>query len=224
MIRELPLEERPREKMMIYGEQALSNAELLAIILRTGTAKKSAIDIAHNLIEKCSADFSDLNQFSLEELCEIEGIGPSKACQILSSLELGRRIQRSNFKSKTKVTSPDKIFEFFKSEIGHEKVEKFIIVLLNTKNEIIKWEIISVGSLNASIVHPREVFNKAIKKNAAAIIAVHNHPSGHVSPSQEDMNVTMRLKEAGKIVGINLIDHIIIGRERYYSFKENDQL
>ncbi|MBF4694864.1 RadC family protein [Fusibacter ferrireducens] len=224
MIKKLPLEERPREKMMMYGEQALSNAELLAIILRTGTAKKSAIDVAHDLIEKCPADFSDLNQFSLEELCEIEGIGPSKACQILSSLELGRRIQRSSFKSKTKVTSPDAIFTFFKSEIGHEKVEKFIVVLLNTKNEMIKWEIISVGSLNASIVHPREVFNKAIKKNAAAIIAVHNHPSGHVTPSREDLNITMRLKEAGRIVGINLIDHIIIGHEKYYSFKENDQL
>lgn len=224
MIKKLPLEERPREKMVQYGEQSLSNAELLAIILRTGTSNHSAIDLAHKIIERCPNDFSDINHLSLDDLCEIEGIGPSKACQILSSIEIGRRIQRANFKSRSKITSPDAIFTFFRNEIGHEKVEKFIIVLLNTKNEILKWEIISVGSLNASIVHPREVFNKAIRNSAAAIIAIHNHPSGHVAPSKEDMNITMRLKEAGSIVGINLIDHIIIGREQYYSFKEHGQL
>lgn len=224
MIKKLPLEERPREKLIHYGQETLSNAELLAIILRTGTSNYSAIDLAHKIIEKCPSDFSDINHLSLKELCEIEGIGPSKACQILSSIEIGRRIQRANFKSKLKISSPEAIFSFFKSEIGHERVEKFIIVLLNTKNEIIKWEIISVGSLNASIVHPREVFNKAIKNSAAAIIAIHNHPSGHVAPSKEDLNVTMRLKEAGSIVGINLIDHIIIGKAQYYSFKENGQL
>ncbi len=224
MIKKLPLEERPREKMINYGEQALSNAELLAIILRTGTSNYSAIDIGHKIIEKCPNDFSEISHLSLKELCEIDGIGPSKACQILSSIELGKRIQRARFKKRYKVSSPESIFSFFREELGHEKIEKFIIVLLNTKNEILKWEIISIGSLNASIVHPREVFNKAIKNSAAAIIAIHNHPSGHVAPSKEDLNITLRLKEAGSIVGINLIDHIIIGREAYYSFKENGQL
>lgn len=224
MIRELPVEERPREKMIREGASGLSNAELLAIILRTGTASKSAIDLANDIIKSCSNDLSEIGVKTIEELCLIEGIGPSKACQVLAGIEFGRRLKRSEFKTKQKVNSPQAIHEFFKSEMQFEKVEKFIVVFLNVKNEIMSWEIISIGSLNASIVHPREVFNRAIKKSAAAIIAVHNHPSGYPTPSREDFGVTTRLSEAGNIVGIHLIDHIIIGRESYYSFKENGQL
>ena len=125
---------------------------------------------------------------------------------------------------KAKLSSPNEVVTFFSAELNESKVEKFIAVLLNTKNEVINWDVISIGSLNASIVHPREVFNRAIKRSAASLIVVHNHPSGHIDPSREDINITKRLFEAGQLIGIPLIDHIIIGRDKYYSFKEENQL
>lgn len=153
-----------------------------------------------------------------------EGIGESKACQLLASLELGKRVKQMGILQRAKMSSPTEVVNFFSAELDNIKVEKFIGVFLNTKNEVINWEVISVGSLNASIVHPREVFNRAIRRNAASIIAVHNHPSGHISPSKEDFNITKRLYEVGQLVGIPLIDHIIIGKNKYYSFKEENQL
>lgn len=224
MLKQLPLEERPREKMIYHGATYLSNSELLAIILRTGTKEKSALELGLDLIKACDNDFSILSQMTLEELCMIEGIGESKGCQILSVMELAKRIQNSPLKRKFRISSPKEVVDFFSPELSDLKVEKFIAVLLNTKNEVIGWEVISIGSLNASIVHPREVFNRAIKRSAASILVVHNHPSGHVAPSKEDHLVTSRLGEVGQIMGIPLIDHIIICKNDYYSFKEANQL
>lgn len=220
MIKALPIAEQPREKLMNQGVSYLSVSELLAILLRTGTKNVSALSLGNQIVAKCGDDLMELHQITLEELCLIEGIGESKACQILAAIELGKRLKQSTIMRKTKLSSPNEVVTFFSAELNESKVEKFIAVLLNTKNEVINWEVISIGSLNASIVHPREVFNRAIKRSAASLIVVHNHPSGHVDPSREDINITKRLFEAGQLIGIPLIDHIIIGRDKYYSLRK----
>jgi len=222
MIKSLPNSEQPREKLLNSGKENLSNAELLAIIIRTGTRNVSALDLGVKVLEKCNHQFSDLTDMSVEELCEIDGIGESKACQILASVELSKRLNNKKIERKVKITSPTDVVNTFKNELGHEKVEKFVVVYLNTKNEIINWEIISIGSLNAAIVHPREVFKMAIKKSAAAIIVIHNHPSGNTEPSNEDIEITKRLINSGKLLGIELLDHLIISKACYYSFKEHN--
>jgi len=224
MIKALPIAEQPREKLMNHGVAYLSVSELLAILLRTGTKNASALSLGNEIVSKCGDDLMELHQITLEELCMIEGIGESKACQILAAIELGKRLKQSTIMRKAKLSSPNEVVTFFSAELNESKVEKFIAVLLNTKNEVINWDVISIGSLNASIVHPREVFNRAIKRSAASLIVVHNHPSGHIDPSREDINITKRLFEAGQLIGIPLIDHIIIGRDKYYSFKEENQL
>lgn len=224
MIKNLPFAEQPREKMMSYGASHLSVSELLAILIKTGTRHKSAIELGNTIVSNCGEDITELSNITIEELCVIEGIGESKACQILAAVELGKRVKQTHAIRKSKLSSPSEVVRFFSAELSETRVEKFIAVLLNTKNEIINWEIISIGSLNASIVHPREVFIRAIKRSAASILVVHNHPSGHVDPSREDINITKRLSEAGQLIGIPLIDHIIIGKDKYYSFKEENQL
>lgn len=224
MIKNLPFAEQPREKLMTYGASSLTVSELLAILIKTGTRKKSAIDLGTTIVTNCGEDMTELSNLTIEELCVVEGIGESKACQILAAIELGKRVKQTQSIRKSKLSSPSEVVRFFSAELSELRVEKFIAVLLNTKNEVINWELISIGSLNASIVHPREVFSRAIKRSAASILVVHNHPSGHVDPSREDINITKRLAEAGQLIGIPLIDHIIIGKDKYYSFKEENQL
>lgn len=221
MIKTLPSEERPREKLLTYGSDRLSNSELMAIILRTGTKDKSAIQLAEELFTYCKVDISEIRELSIEALCKIDGIGLSKACQIHAAIEFGKRVNQSKLTYGQKIKSPLDVVDTFRQILSSEKTEQFIVAFLTTKNEIIGWEIVSHGSLNASIVHPREVYHKAIKKSAAAIIAVHNHPSGYIEPSKEDLNITLRLHEAGEIIGIPLLDHIIVGVRGYYSFKEH---
>ena len=167
---------------------------------------------------------SDLSNVTLEELCNIKGIGRTKASKIIAAVNLGQRIYKSNIKSKLKITSPEDVYNAFSSEMCFLKREEFRVILLNTKNSVISTELISIGSLNSSIVHPREVFNKAIKKNSASVILIHNHPSGNPSPSKEDLVITRRLIEAGNIIGIKVLDHIIIGHGKFYSLKENDEM
>lgn len=224
MLKKLPLEERPREKMMHLGAMVLSNSELLAIIIRTGTRDASAIDVSRKVLGTLEGDFSELSQATLEELCAVEGIGESKACQILAAIELGKRLNATSIKRKVRLASPKDVIRYFSAELSQLRVEKFIGVFLNTKSEVINWDVISVGTLNAAIVHPREVYSRALKRSAASLLVLHNHPSGHPAPSREDRLITERLDEVGKIMGIPLIDHIIIGYNDYYSFKEENQL
>ena len=219
-IKQMALDERPREKMLKQGTKSLSNAELLAIILRTGTKNKSAIELAQYIINKEKDGIRWLSDVTIEELRQIKGIGISKAAQIKASLELGQRISKCTIE-KEKVTNPWDLYKYYMEEMRYLKKEKFKIILLNTKSEIIIDLDISEGSLNSSIVHPREVFKEAIKRSANKIILMHNHPSGNPKPSKEDENVTNRLIECGKIIGIDVIDHIIIGDGTYFSFKEN---
>lgn len=220
-IKQMALDQRPREKMLRQGTKSLSDAELLAIILRTGTRNKSAIELAQYIINKEKSDgIRWLSDVTIEELREIKGIGISKAAQIKAALELGQRISKSN-PNKYKITNPWDLYKYYMEEMRYLKKEKFKIILLNTKSEIITDLDISEGSLNSSIVHPREVFKEAIKRSANKMILMHNHPSGNPKPSKEDENVTNRLIECGKIIGIEVIDHIIIGDGTYFSFKEN---
>lgn len=220
VIRDLALQERPREKMLSHSVASLSNAELLAIVLQSGSKDESAIQLGQRVLQMLDHGLEDLSHITLEELMTLKGVGVAKACQIMASVELGRRIGKSKRSMLGKVNSPGTVVAFFQEELRHQNKEQFIVVFLNTKHAITAYEVVSVGSLTASIVHPREVFNKAIRRSAAAILVVHNHPSGQVAPSEEDKRITQRLKEAGNLLGIRLLDHLIIADDDYYSFTE----
>lgn len=218
-IQDMALEERPREKMILNGPDSLSDAELLAILIRTGTKQLNAIQLAKAIIKKAD-NIRYLQDLTIEELESINGIGQTKAVQIKAALELSKRI--ASFKpEKYKIKNPWDIYKYYMESLRYQYKEIFKVVLLNTKNEIIKDMDISIGTLNSSLVHPREVFREAIRRSSNKIILVHNHPSGNAEPSKEDKNITIRLKECGELIGIEVIDHIIIGDGVYFSFKEN---
>lgn len=221
-IKEMPEWERPREKLLKYGVHVLSNAELLAIILSTGTKEMSAIDLANNIINSSKEGLRRLANCTIEELSSIKGVGLAKSSQIIAAIELGKRIALTTKANNYKIKSPDDVSHLLMEEMRYLQKEFFNIILLNTKNEVIAVENISIGSINASIVHPREVFVRAIKRTSSSIILVHNHPSGDPHPSKEDINITKRLVEAGKLIGIEVLDHIIIGDNVYVSLKEKN--
>lgn len=222
-IRDISEDERPRERLLKKGEKYLSNSELLAIILGTGTKKKSSIDLANEIITTFGG-IKYLSNISAEQLSLIKGVGLAKASNIIAALELGKRVAVASKEEGFKISSPQDVGNIYMDEMMHLKKEIFKIVLLDTKNKIISDKIISEGSLNASIVHPREVFIEAIKKSSNKIILIHNHPSGEIEPSSEDKAITRRLVEAGKIIGIEVLDHVIIGNHKFYSFKEDERL
>ncbi len=219
-IKKLAESERPREKLIKYGVGSLSNVELLAILIRTGTKNNSAIDLSQKILSFHPEGIRFLADCTLEELMQIKGIGISKACQIISAIELGKRLAMSSLAHSPYVKSPLDVANVFMEEMRYYKKEYFKIILLNTKNQIIAVEDISIGSLNSSLVHPREVFVRAIRKSSSSIILLHNHPSGNPEPSTEDIKITKRLIEAGRIIGIEVLDHIIIGDGKYISLKE----
>ncbi|MGD9677322.1 MAG: DNA repair protein RadC [Vulcanibacillus sp.] len=223
MIRDIPVSERPRERMSKYGAVSLSNVELIAILLRTGGPNESVIQLANSVMAKVET-LEGFYDISLEELTNIKGIGPAKAIQIKAGIELGKRVVRQLPQVKYSIHSPKDAAEYLIDDIKFLKQEHFIILLLDTKNQIISKETISIGTLNSSIVHPREVFKPAIKKSVSAIILAHNHPSGDPTPSKEDIEITKRLTKAGEILGIDVLDHIIIGDSKYISFKEEGLL
>lgn len=218
-LRDLPKEERPRERMLHFGAQALSNAELIAILLRTGSVSESAVGLAHRVLKKAGG-IRKLLDTSIEELVSVKGVGPAKALQILASLELGRRLAQSPMEVRTSLRSPQDAAQYVMEDLRYLNKEHFVCLFLNTKNEVTAQETLSIGSLNAAIVHPREVFKPAIQKSSASIICVHNHPSGDPTPSPEDIELTKRLVEAGNIVGIEVLDHLIIGDQKFISLKE----
>lgn len=218
-MKQMPNSERPREKMMRYGGETLSNAELLAILIGTGAKQANAITVANHVLSIGKDGLAFLADCLPEELCAIEGIGSAKACQITAAIELGRRIATYPRQNRIKIDSPESVVSLFMEELRYMKKEHFQVLLLNTKNEIIGIEDASIGNLNSSIVHPREIFRYAVKKSAAAMIVVHNHPSGNPEPSQHDLAVTTRLCEGGKLLGIPLEDHIIIGDGVFVSLR-----
>ncbi|MED3908021.1 DNA repair protein RadC [Peribacillus simplex] len=223
LIRDYPKEERPRERFLQDGPQSLSNQELLALLLRTGSREESVLQLSGRLINSFKG-LRLLKEASVEELTVIKGIGEAKAIQILASVELGRRINNLNDQDRYVIRSPEDGANYCMEEMRFLSQEHFVCLYLNTKNQVLQKTTVFIGSLNASIVHPREVFKEAFKRSAASIICLHNHPSGDPSPSREDIEVTKRLVKCGKIIGIEVLDHIIIGEHKYVSLKEKGYL
>jgi DNA repair protein RadC len=221
----LPAEDRPRERLLRLGAEQLSDAELLAILLRTGIKGRSVIELAGDLLHHCEAKdpgngllkLLDLQQEDLKRV--VPGIGQAKLCQILAALQLGQRAGKLR-PTIIDLNNPRAVFEYLSPRYSHLGQEKFLVILLNAKNQLIDVESISSGTLTATLVHPREVFKSAIRRTAHAMILAHNHPSGDPSPSREDRELTRRLIEAGKVIGIEVLDHIVIGDGRYVSFRE----
>lgn len=219
MIRDVPHEERPRERMKRYGAENLSNTELIAILLRTGIKGQSVIAVSEAIMQKAGS-LKDLLEMDLEELSAIKGVGEAKAIQLKAGLELGRRLSRLNVLDRPKISSPQDAAKYMMDAMRFLHQEHFVVLFLNTKNQVIAQETIFVGTLNSSLVHPREVFREGIRKSAASIILLHNHPSGDPTPSKEDLDVTDRLVECGRLLGIEVLDHIVIGDGVFVSLKE----
>lgn len=219
LVRDVPAEERPRERLMQLGGAGLSSAELLAILLRTGSNGQSVIGLAEQLLSRFGG-LRSLMEADIQELIQIPGMGPAKAIQLQAAFEVGRRIARLSRQPATTIRSPQDIANLLMDRLRFEKKEHFLVIHLDTKNQVIAEEVASIGSLDSSIVHPREIFKSALKKSSASIICVHNHPSGDPTPSREDILVTKRLSEVGQIMGIEVLDHVIIGEQRFVSMKE----
>lgn len=220
-IKEIPKEERPMERLIYYGAEKLSNEELLAILIKTGSRDLSAKDLACAVIHKAGGIqfFKELN---FQKLKEIKGIGDMKASTLLAAIELAKRLDYHPYIMKEKITSPEMVFHYYHHKMLDKMQEEFHVLYLNTKKEVIKEHCVFVGTLNQSLVHPREVFKGAFLYSANSFICIHNHPSGDVRPSHADIEITKQLIEIGKNVGIHLNDHIIIGKNKYYSFFEEN--
>jgi DNA repair protein RadC len=223
MIRDYPAGERPRERLVKHGARSLSNQELLAILLRTGTKDESVIQMANRVLQAFDG-LRLLKEASLEEIMKIKGIGFAKAVQILATIEIGRRIGNLTYNDRYIIRSPEDAANYVMNDLRFLSQEHFVCLYLSTKNQVIHQQTIFIGSLNASIVHPREVFKEAFRRSAASIICIHNHPSGDPGPSREDIEVTKRLVECGKIIGIEILDHLIIGDKKFVSLKEKGYL
>jgi len=224
-IKEWPEEDRPREKLLGKGPEALTNAELLAILLRTGNAStgESALDHARLLLDRFGG-LKGIDTALIRELSAIKGIGPAKTAQLKAGLEIGRRLSQEKWDPGAPFRSAEDVFRHFAHRLGKEKREIFYVVLLTNKNRKIREVKVSEGSLTASLVHPREVYNPVIRESAAAVIFVHNHPSGDPAPSPEDLEITRRLKDVGDVMGVRVLDHVVIGHNRYYSLSDQGLL
>lgn len=223
MIRDFPEDERPRERFEQNGPESLSNHELLAILLRTGTKEESVLQLSNRLLTNFEG-LRLLKDATLDEITAIKGIGKAKAIQVLAAIEIGRRISNLAYDDRYVIRSPEDCANYVMNDMRFLSQEHFVCLYLNTKNQVLHKKTIFIGSLNASIVHPREVYKEALRRSAASVICLHNHPSGDPSPSREDIDVTKRLVESGKIIGIELLDHVIIGENKFVSLKEKGYL
>ena len=218
-VKQWPESERPREKLMKYGVKSLSNAELIALIIRSGTKETSALSLAEEILTQ-EQGISSLGNMEPEEYCRIRGIGVATACTLTAAVELGKRIAAASARERLSIRRSDDIAKLFMEDLRYEKKEHFKSLLLSAKGDIISIEHISTGELSSTVVHPREVFSMAVRKSAAAVVFVHNHPSGDAMPSQEDVETTRRLTDCGVLLGIRVLDHIIIGDGYFSSMKE----
>lgn len=219
-IKELPVMERPYEKLEAYGPGFLSDAELLAIIIKSGSRYEKSTDLAVRLINAHPSGLLGLHHLSLDQLKKIHGIGRVKAIQLKALAELSKRLSKASYSMELNASSPGSVANYYMEDMRHLGREHLKVVLLDTKHQLIGDFILSIGTVNSSLIHPREVLIHALKRDAVTFIMLHNHPSGNPSPSPEDIAVTNRIKEAGDIVGVRLLDHIIIGDGRYVSLKE----
>jgi len=219
-LHDLPADERPRERLVKYGVESLSLQELLSLIFGRGVKGESVVSISQKLISAFNS-LDQLSEASTEELKEIKGLGLAKACQLKACFEISRRLKKEENLSKNKIiNSPKDLFPLLKEKIINFHKEYFMVVSLDNRNKVINVDTVSVGTLNSSLIHPRETFEVAIKNHAAAIIICHNHPSGELKPSEDDLIITENLVKAGKLLGIDLSDHLIITKDGYFSFKE----
>ena len=217
-------EDRPREKLLLKGKSALSDAELIAILIGSGTKSLSAVDVGKKILHEASNNLNELARFSVKDLKKIKGIGEAKAITIVSALELGRRRKEEDFKDKIKISSSNDIYQLIKPELMDLPKEEFWIILLNRANRLIKKEQISSGGISGTVADPKIIFKAALDQYASSIILVHNHPSGNLKPSQADINLTKKMKEAGKLLEIPVLDHIIFSNEGYLSFADEGML
>lgn len=221
-IKNWPEDERPRERLLKYGADELSTAQLMAIILRTGGRQKSALELSRELLTQFNS-VKEIEGASLAEFSKIKGIGSAKLAQLKAAFELGRRLMSSEAEggeSKPSFKKSSDVFDYYRPKFYGLKKERFICALLDTKNRIFKETVVSEGTLTSSLVHPREVFRSAIKEASASVLFLHNHPSGDTTPSRDDIAITERLVQTGKIVGIEVLDHIIISDSGYLSLFE----
>lgn len=218
-----PCDERPRERLLARGADGMSDAQLIAILLRTGRERQSAVDLAVRLLSEFG-DLRELVQASATELCRIDGVGPAKAAQLKAAQELGRRIASTPLRVGSPLESSAIVFEHFGPLLKGLKQERFIGLYLDGKHRVVSQRTISEGSLTASLVHPREAFAPAVRTSAAAVVFLHNHPSGDETPSREDKELTSRLAACGRLLGIPMLDHVVVGAERYFSFADHHLL
>ena len=218
----MPRDERPYEKCSRLGAEHLSDVELLAVLLRTGTRGENALELAGRILYHAGG--IGIHQFNAERLKQIKGIGNVKAIQISCISELAKRLAKASYQDTVCFTDPKTIAQYYMEDLRHEKQEHMKLLMLNSKAKLLGETTISKGTVNASLVTPRELFIEALQKNAVSIIILHNHPSGDPSPSREDMLTTKRIQDAGALIGIELLDHIIIGNNCYISFREEGML
>ncbi len=214
-----PKGERPRERLLEEGPGSLTDAQLLAIVLRVGRHKTSAVQVGIDLLQQLGG-LQGLANRGVQELCDVPGIGPAKVAQIKAAIELGKRVLSTPLTTGTVITQSQTVFHHYYPLLRDFRREVFKVILLDAKHAVIRERTVSEGSLTSSLVHPREVFNEAVRESAAAVIFLHNHPSGDPKPSQEDRALTARLQEAGEILGVRVLDHVIIGDGRYTSFAD----
>ncbi len=219
LVKEMPKNERPRERLVEYGVGSLSNEELLAILLRTGMHDFSVLDLSKNVLYHLES-LEDLKRITVEELLTIKGIKIAKASTIIAAIELGKRLTNYQAERKKVISSALDVYHLLSAELSHLLQEHFICLYLNTKSEMIKKETIFIGTINQTLIHPREIFKNAIKLSASAVLFVHNHPTGDSSPSKADKEATYQLMEGSLLIGIDFIDHIVIGKNEFYSIKE----
>ena len=223
LIKDILKENRPRERLIKFGPSSLSNQELLAIILKTGTKNKSVFELSNDILKELN-EFGDLKDYSVNLLLEIKGIGIAKACEVIASIELGKRLLLNIKRINNRISCSEDVYNFMKYLLNDKKQEYFYCLYLNNKNEVIERKLLFMGTVNKSIVHPREVFKYAYLSSASGIICIHNHPSGDVKPSKEDINFTNALIKIGKIQDIPILDHVIVGFDEYYSMADNLEL
>lgn len=223
-IKDIPLSDRPRERLISLGSSILSDEELLAVIIKTGKKNMSAKMIASNLLSSIGG-IENLKEINYEYLKQIDGIGEAKACEILAAIEIGKRLSKTIKTLKNiKFNSANVVYDYYVKDLSNTKQEHFFCIYLDSNKKIIKDKLLFVGTLNQSLVHPREIFKEACLISASSFICVHNHPSGNVLPSSEDLTLTSNLKKIGLLMGIPIVDHIIIGKNNYYSFFENGDI
>ncbi len=218
-IKDMPAGERPQEKLLYYGADALSSSELLALVIRSGRKNQSALELASEVLSYATRELGGLDKACVSELAKVHGIGTSKACSIVAAVELSRRMRSNSLNEvRPRIIDVGDAVSLLESEFENEKKERVVELLLNTKKEVEAKVTVSIGELYSAAAGPREVFSPAIRRSAAGIIIAHNHPSGDATPSEDDIQLTRRLMQAASIVGIELLDHIIIGRNSYTSF------